>query len=955
MTPERWQQIEKIYHSALELEERRRVAFLEKACAGDKALRQEVESLLRSEPSGDRFIEEPALEVAAKMMAHEKPESLLGQQLGSYQILSLLGTGGMGVVYKGRDLRLKRFVAIKVLPADQISDPERKRRFIHEARAASALNHPNIITIHDIGSEGGIDFVVMEYVAGKTLDQLIPRKGMRLNETLKLAIQMADALAKAHSAGIIHRDLKPTNMMVTVDGLVKVLDFGLVKLTEVSESDEGGTRTTQLQTEEGTIVGTLSYMSPEQAEGKKVDARSDIFSFGAVLYEMVSGQKAFQGESKLSILTAVLKQEPRPISQLVPSTPRDLEKIINRCLRKETGQRFQHMDDLKVELEEVKKEADSDTLAGTRPAVRWTQRTWIWVGAALIVAAIAVTNWLFRGTARRPAAAPKEVPLTSYAGSERSPSFSPDGNQVAFSWNGDKQDNFDIYLKLIGSPTPVRLTTDPADDLSPAFSPDGRTIGFVRVSKGRATFMVAPAIGGPQRTVGEVAVPARNLFICQPSFAWLPDGQWVVTNGLALLSTESGETHSLTSPPADSYADWSPAVSPNGQTVAFSRSAGYHVSDIYLLDLTADLKPQAEPRRLTFLKGFCYGPTWTPNGREIIFASFFLGGFANLWRVPPSGAAEPLQLLFSAGEAISPTVSWSGNRLAYARRVFDTNIWHLPLSGPGVATGPPVPFIHSTHPDSSPQYSPDGKRILFESFRSGVHSTWISDADGSNAVELLPRAGASSGTASWSPDGQLVAFEFNPDRNVDIYVIRVSGGKPICLANDSADDVSPTWSRDGKWVYFGSKRTGRWEVWKVPAGGGKAVQVTRNGGETAFESLDGKFLYYTKEYSWPVSVDASAGLWKMPVTGGEENQVLRSVAPRAFCPVNEGIYFIPEPGIDGKSSIQFLSFASTKVKRVAPISELPGEGLSVSPDGRSLLFNQLDEASSDLMLVENFQ
>ena len=276
-----------------------------------------MESLLRFEQSGDRFIEEPALEVAAKMIAQEKPQSLLGQQLGSYQILSLLGTGGMGVVYKARDTRLKRSVAIKVLPADQVSDPERKRRFIQEARAASALNHPNIITIYDIGSEGGIDFVVMEYVAGKTLDQLIPRKGLRLNETLKLAIQMADALAKAHSAGIIHRDLKPTNVMVTDDGLVKVLDFGLAKLTEV-ESDEGGTRTTQLQTEEGTIVGTVSYMSPEQAEGKKVDARSDIFSFGAVLYEMVTGQKAFQGDSKMSTLAAILKQEPKPISQLVP-------------------------------------------------------------------------------------------------------------------------------------------------------------------------------------------------------------------------------------------------------------------------------------------------------------------------------------------------------------------------------------------------------------------------------------------------------------------------------------------------------------------------------------------------------------------------------------------------------------------------------------------------------------
>jgi eukaryotic-like serine/threonine-protein kinase len=955
---DRWQQIEKLCQEALELEESRRAAFLEEACAGDEGLRREVESLLKFDKHEGRFIEQPALEVAAKMVAQEKPDSLIGQQIGSYLIVSVLGMGGMGVVYQARDTRLKRNVAIKVLPPDRVSDSERKRRFIQEARAASALNHPNIITIHDIGSENGLDFIVMEHVSGKTLDQWIPRKGMKLNEALKIAIRMADALAKAHAAGIIHRDLKPTNVMVSDDGLVKLLDFGLAKLTEVgsAEAETQGAHASSvpLQTEEGMIIGTLSYMSPEQAEGKKVDARSDIFSFGAVLYEMVTGQKAFQGDSKLSTLAAIVKQEPKPLGQLVSTIPAELERIINRCLRKDPERRFQHMADIKVALQELKEEFDLGPLAGTPPLVRPARRTWIWAAVGIVVVAIAVAGWLFRGTTKKPASTPEVVPLTSYAGFERSPSFSPDGNQVAFSWNGEKQDNFDIYIKLISSPTPVRLTTDPADDLSPAFSPDGHSIGFVRASKGRATFMVIPAIGGPQRMVGEVAVPARNLFVCQPSFAWLPDGQWVVTNGLALLSTESGETHSLTSPPADSYTDWYPAVSPNGQTVAFSRSAGYHVSDIYLLDLTEDLQPKGEPRRLTSLKGFSYGPAWTPNAQEIIFASFFLGTGANLWRVSASGAGEPQQLLFGAGEAISPTVSRSGNRLAYARYVFDGNIWHLSLSGPGVATGPPVPFIRSTRPDSSPQYSPDGKRIVFESFRSGFHGTWISDADGSNTVGLLPQAGTDSGTASWSPDGQRVAFEFSPDRNVDIYVVPVNGGKPFCLANHPADDVSPTWSRDGKWVYFGSKRTGRWEVWKVPAGGGNAVQVTRNGGETAFESPDGKFLYYTKKYSWAASVGLS-GLWKMPSGGGEESQVLRSVAPRAFCPVNEGIYFIPEPGIDGKSSIQFLSFAPAKVKMVSPISESPEEGLSVSPDGRSLLFTQLDEASSDLMLVENFR
>jgi Tol biopolymer transport system component len=429
---------------------------------------------------------------------------------------------------------------------------------------------------------------------------------------------------------------------------------------------------------------------------------------------------------------------------------------------------------------------------------------------ALVVVAIAVAVWLFRGTARRPAAAPEVVPLTSYAGLERSPSFSPDGNQVAFSWNGEKQDNFDIYVKLIGSATPLRLTTDPADDICPAFSPDGRSIGFVRVSKERATFMVIPAIGGPERVVADVTFPD---FWALAFFSWFPDGKWIVTGGLALISTETGETRSLTSPPTKSLPDTDPAVSPDGRTVAFGRWAGL-MGSIYLLDLTEDLKPKGEPRRLTSLKSGLWGLAWTPDGREIIFSSGNIADMS-LWKVPASGAGEPEQLPFT-GEGICPTISRSGNRLAYQRAVCDTKIWRLSLSDPGVAAGAPSRFIASTRAEESPQYSPDGKRIAFQSERSGPLGIWVSDADGSNAVELFSRSGKVCGNPRWSPDGQRIAFDFNPEGNFDIYVIRASGGKPIPLTTDPAHDDTPSWSRDGNWIYFASNRTGRWEAWKVP-------------------------------------------------------------------------------------------------------------------------------------------
>jgi serine/threonine protein kinase len=390
-----FQKVDELYHEALSKPPAERANFLEAACGGDEELRREVGVLLAYQEKAGKFMDAPAMDVAARMLARTKDHKLAGSQLGPYEILSLLGAGGMGEVYLARDSRLERTVAVKVLPAELIDNREQLKRFVQEAKAASSLNHPNIITIYDIGSERDIDFVVMEYVAGKTLDQLIPRKGLRLNETLKVAIQMADALAKAHSAGIVHRDLKPTNVMVTDNGLVKVLDFGLAKLREVPGSGEGATRTLDSLTEEGMIVGTVSYMSPEQAEGKRVDARSDIFSFGVVLYEMVTGQKAFEGDSKMSTLAAILNKNPKPVIEINPAVPRELDRIINHCLRKDLGQRFQHMDDLKVELEELKRESDSGTVAGTPPAVRSARRSWVWAAAAIAVVAIAVTVWLF--------------------------------------------------------------------------------------------------------------------------------------------------------------------------------------------------------------------------------------------------------------------------------------------------------------------------------------------------------------------------------------------------------------------------------------------------------------------------------------------------------------------------------------------------------------------------------
>jgi eukaryotic-like serine/threonine-protein kinase len=401
-----------------------------------------------------------------------------GSKLGPYEVLSLVGAGGMGEVYRARDPRLGREVAIKVLPAERMADESRRRRFVQEARAASALSHPNIVTIHEIESADGVDFIVMEYVPGKTLDALIPRQGMRLAEVLRIAIPVADAVARAHAAGIVHRDLKPANVVVGSEGVVKVLDFGLAKLVS---QEEAGSPEHETGTEDGgagplsrpgKVAGTAGYMSPEQATGRKVDARSDVFSFGAMLYEMVTGRRAFAGNSTAETLAAVLREQPKAPSEVVTGLPRELERLILRCLRKDPDRRFQHMLDVKVELLEIKEESESGPVASAVPARRNRLR---WLAAGLAGAlALSAGGWLLWRARSADIPPPLVVSLTSTPGRESEPTFSPDGNQVAFSWEGEKQDNSDIYIKMIRSVETRRLTTDPALDRFPSWSPNGR-------------------------------------------------------------------------------------------------------------------------------------------------------------------------------------------------------------------------------------------------------------------------------------------------------------------------------------------------------------------------------------------------------------------------------------------------------------------------------------------------
>ena len=706
-----------------------------------------------------------------------------GSHLGPYEILAPLGAGGMGEVYKARDTRLGREVAIKILPAERVADEERRRRFIQEARAASALNHPNIVTVHDISESSGTDFLVMEYVRGKTIDQLIGRSGMRVSEALRCAVQIADALARAHAAGIVHRDLKPGNVMLNEDGVVKVLDFGLAKLA--AQDDVGDSQTTLTmsagltpKSAEGAIVGTVAYMSPEQAEGKRVDARSDIFSFGSMLYEMVTGHRAFSGNSSASTLAAVLKEDPKPPTLLAEAVPKELERIILRCLRKDPARRFQITADLKVDLEEVKEESDSAGLSPERAASPRSRR---WAAGAVVVATIlAAAVWALRPQRETALPALKLSPLTTYPGLEYYPSFAPDGNQVAFAWNGEKQDNWDIYVKVVGSGAPQRLTSDPAEDRFPTWSPDGLHIAF---SRGGAIFLFSPP-GGPERKLVDFEVSSP--------MSWSPDGKWIAATqrttrdrpgGLFLVPLEGGENVRITSR-NQPLEDKSPAFSPDGRRLAFVSCSSGISCDVHVLELGTGYSVKGEPRRLTRRGTYSSGLAWTPNGQALVFSAALAGATADrLWKVPVADSGEPEQLdLF--GNGIWPATSAHGNRLAYSTNELDLDIWIFDKSGSRK-------HISSTRDDTNAQFSRDGKRIAFVSTRSGVAEIWVANVDGSRCMQLT-FSQRDTGTPRWSPDGRWIAYDaLIAEGSRDIWVIDSSGGRSAAADRTSGSGSSP--------------------------------------------------------------------------------------------------------------------------------------------------------------------
>jgi Tol biopolymer transport system component len=659
---------------------------------------------------------------------------------------------------------------------------------------------------------------------------------------------------------------------------------------------------------------------------------------------------------------------------------RRAERTVRRWEQNEGLPTHRHVHNKRASVYAFKSEVDAwwqsrgtrldDTSADDRR--RWTAVLPLirppWISLFVIAAGVAgYLLWQIDGGSRQVESQPLKVrPLTAYPGSERYPTFSPDGRQVAFSWKQPDRDDFDIYIQLVDSGPPLQLTSDPRHDWSPAWSPDGRWIAFLRWSAdARAQLVLTPSLPGAERTLTDVApLPGRGPFY-GGYLAWSPDGQWLAVIdkerasdpwGLYLIAVSSGEKRRLTTPPAGFHLDVAPAFSSDGRALAFVRVPSFAVSELFLLELSPDMHTVGPPRQLTSNRRLTTSPAWASDG--VVFASGTLWTDRRLWRIrnPRSDRGAVASAVAGAdipdGYVLATTAD--SQRLAYAMEQFDPNVWRLEESERHGEFGPARSFAPSTRVDCNPQFSSDATRVAFESTRSGSAEIWVTNADGSNPQQLTFMGGIPTGTPRWSPDGSRIAFNSGPQGQADVFVIKSDGGVPQRLTDDPANDALPSWSADGRSIYFASGRTGQSQVWKAaaPAASGAVsrsspVQITRGGGLAAFESADGRVLFYSKASRNGMS------LWQVPVGGGEERQVVESLRDwSTFAVTGHGIYFVPRSDPAAGGTLRFLDLTSGIVKTVAEISKPVFVGMSVSRDGRSILYSQVDREESDLMFVD---
>ncbi len=794
---------------------------------------------------------------------------MTGTTVGHYQILDKLGEGGMGVVYKARDVLLNRTAALKFLPPDVADSDEQRRRFVQEAQSASALNHPNIVTVYEVAHTDGRDFIAMELVQGQPLDEIISRKPLPLDRAIVCAIQIADALAAAHAAGIVHRDLKPGNVMVADSGLIKVLDFGLAKMMP---GTSGATQTMLAhgpRTSDGTILGTVAYMSPEQAEGRPVDHRSDIFSFGALLHEMLTGRRAFPGESTASTLAAILTAEPASLSAEAPGVPAELIRIVSRCLRKLPEKRWQSIADVRIALEELKQDMDAGRLGGPpAAAVPRAGRRWIPLVAATVAAAV-LGGFVWR---TRPSPPAPElwgvVRLTADAGASLFPAISRDGRLVTYVSDRAGSDTLDVWVQQIEGGDPVQLTRGLGPCRDPSFSPDGSKVAAHCGPEPGAIYVV-PTLGGLPRRIAEGEWPRFSPDGSTIAYVTTPSSGVGAPRSIWIIPAGGGNGTELKPGKVFNSA---PAWRPDGKglfIVGFPdpQSETGPAYDWYFVP--ADGGAIASTGAFDRLRRFDFGPARNLGVTDggVLFSHGDLES-SNIYRLPFDAAfqkvtGDPVPIIVASGLNFSPTASADGRLIAFAAgNNLSNNIWRTVVDPQtGIVTGAPVRITSELDPSLVPSPSRDGKRLAYLGNARRSPEVRIRDLEAGTDVRLAE-------AKAWSflvlsPDGSTVAFSSDQRTTSAIYSVASAGGIPKKLCASCGRPVE--WVEERKKLLIDNAGPNQREIQILDVATGQTTTLLRHPENQLTMprlSPDGRLLSFTE-----VRPGRARRIYLVPYTG----------------------------------------------------------------------------------------
>jgi Tol biopolymer transport system component len=892
-----------------------------------------------------------------------------GAWLGSYEVVAPLGAGGMGEVYRARDAKLGREVAIKVLPAHLSNDPDALARFEREARAVAALSHPNILAIHDFGKHAGTAYAVMELLEGETLRERLREGPLSVRRAAELGAQIANGLAAAHAKGIVHRDIKPENLFVTKDGRVKILDFGLARQTApVGSSD---TRSpTAVTTDAGTVLGTVGYMSPEQVRGLPADHRSDIFSFGAVLYEMLSGRRAFAHDTAVETMTAILKDEPPELAGGTGAAiPGSLERIVHHCLEKNPEERFQSARDLAFDLTSIAGVSGISRGVAAAPGRRTLSPAAVAAAAAALAAGLLLGDGLMARLRKPAEAEPIRVRALTFSGQDMEPSASPDGRLIAFTSSRDGVSR--IWIKQLAGGGEAPLTAGP--DRSARFSPDGSSVLFLRDQGATHALYRIGLVGGEPRKLTDDVVEAD----------WSPDGRRIAfvrarggsekISTLGILDTGSGAETVLLQTRGREMFD--PRWSPDGRGIAFVRGETITHASVWQLVL---LDVASRKERVLGVPGPASplgGIAWSGEGKELYFIRSesslgdVSGSQGRLIRCDVANGKEK-SLLWATGlfPLSSGALGVAGHcdvagpgLLLLDSRPQRQNLREWTLPGGVVPDGGRL-LTRGSSADRQPSYSPDGNHVLFSSNRSGNLDLWLLDLK-NGALRQLTDDAAQDWDPGFAPDGSRIVWSCERSGHMEIWIANADGSGARQVSKDGSDAENPFVTRDGAWIFYWSASPGNPGIWKVRPDGTGATRLIAGPFLQPEISPDGRYVLY-------LDVDRINERNTIHVAEADSGRALafeiavryRLGGPRInfgrahWSADGRSIFYVGQDtaGRSGVFSQDFDPERDTSGSRrpVAGFSqEYWTESFGLSPDGARLTISTLEESSS-IMLAE---